>query len=281
MSGPAQFEFTVKIGLDASLLAIVSALLASQGISLPSIENKPGKAPPPPPANAAASPTAEASPTTSTAEAASPSEANENAGKTDAAGTVFDPNRHTGTIVKSGLWRMKTGLSRPENEGENSPNYVKPGETAAAGTKTPPPPPGAKTPPPPPPPAVDPNRPTDPAFIHDNGDGTELWFVNDAWDSGHPVPGAAAASAEDDEFAAFAAAATAGATAQARSWTDADLSKLCNQAATKDGNPARVKPIIAKFTPAGAVEHSKNIPADQREAFAKEVEATIGITYEG
>lgn len=274
MSDFSNMKLHITIGLDAALMALLSS---ASGVSIAAPAPS-GKPTPPPPANAAPSPTADQSGTPSTPEAASPSE---NDGKTDAAGTVFDPARHTGTTVKSGLWRMKTGLSRPENEGENSPTYVKPGDTAAAGTKTPPPPPGAKTPPPPPTPAVDPNRPTDPAFIHDNGDGTELWYVGDAWDGGHPVPGAAAAPAEDDEFAAFAAAATAGATAQARSWTDADLSKLCNQAATKDGNPARVKPIIAKFTPAGAVEHSKNIPADQREAFAKEVEATIGITYEG
>ena len=48
--------------------------------------------------------------------------------------------------------------------------------------------PGAKNPPPPPPSKVDPNRPTDPTWIHDNGDGTELWYVNGEWDEGHPIP---------------------------------------------------------------------------------------------
>lgn len=46
----------------------------------------------------------------------------------------------------------------------------------------------AAAPPPPPSPKVDPNRPTDPTWIHDNGDGTELWYVNGAWDEGHPIP---------------------------------------------------------------------------------------------
>lgn len=34
----------------------------------------------------------------------------------DAAGVPFDPSRHTGSIVKSGLWRLKAGLSRGPGE---------------------------------------------------------------------------------------------------------------------------------------------------------------------
>lgn len=61
-------------------------------------------------------------------------------------------------------------------------------QTAAFPSSAPPPPPAAFTPPPPPP-VVDPNRPVDPAYRHDNGDGTEQWHVNGAWDQGkHPVP---------------------------------------------------------------------------------------------
>lgn len=37
-------------------------------------------------------------------------------GDKDAAGTVFDPERHTGSKTKAGLWRMKVGVSRPESE---------------------------------------------------------------------------------------------------------------------------------------------------------------------
>lgn len=41
---------------------------------------------------------------------------------------------------------------------------------------------------------VGPQRPTDPTHIHNNGDGTEQWFINGAWDGGaHPVPAAAPA----------------------------------------------------------------------------------------
>lgn len=53
----------------------------------------------------------------------------------------------------------------------------------------PPAPPGSPNPPAPP---VDPNRPADAAYRHDNGDGTEQWHVNGAWDGGkHPIPSAA------------------------------------------------------------------------------------------
>jgi hypothetical protein len=67
----------------------------------------------------------------------------------------------------------------------------------------------------------------------------------------------------------------------ARTWADADLSKLCNQAAVAKGSPEPVKAIIAKFVPAGEPAHSRSIPMDQREAFAVEVETTLGIVYEG
>lgn len=53
--------------------------------------------------------------------------------------------------------------------------------------------PVAAAPPPPAPSA--PARPTDPTHIHNNGNGTEQWFVNGAWDGGvHPVPTAASAT---------------------------------------------------------------------------------------
>ena len=89
-----------------------------------------------------------------------------------------------------------------------------------------------------------------------------------------------ASADEDDEFAAFRTATTQ-ATPNVRNWSDGDLSKLCNQAAMKAGGPEGVKAIIAKFVPEGQLAHSRSIPADQRENFAKEVETTFGITYEG
>jgi len=99
-----------------------------------------------------------------------------------------------------------------------------------------------------------------------------------------PVTSTTAAVVDEDEFAAFRAAAgqtTATAAPSVRTWADADLSKLCNQAAMKVGGPDGVKALIAKFVPAGETQHSRSIPAEQREAFAKEVEATHGIVYEG
>jgi hypothetical protein len=94
---------------------------------------------------------------------------------------------------------------------------------------------------------------------------------------------AVAAVADEDEFAAFRAAAEVAPAAApaARTWTDADLSKLCNQAAVAKGSPEPVKAIIAKYVPDGEVPHSRSIPTDQREAFASEVENTLGLKYEG
>lgn len=39
-------------------------------------------------------------------------------GEKDAAGTLFDPDRHTGSKTQAGLWRMKVGVSRPESESQ-------------------------------------------------------------------------------------------------------------------------------------------------------------------
>lgn len=95
------------------------------------------------------------------------------------------------------------------------------------------------------------------------------------------------APAEDDEFAAFRAADAAGdaaaepSEAVVRQWTDADLGALCNQAAVKLGTPDPVKAIIAEFTPEGAVPHSRNIPAERREDFAKAIEAKAEIEFAG
>lgn len=232
-------------------------------------------------AEPAPTPSAPTSPVPTEPAAPASPEANGEA-KVDAAGTVFDPARHTGSIVKSGLWRLKAGVARGPGEGEDSPSYVAPGGAPASPK---PPVAAAPTPPTPPPaPVVDPARPTGEGFTHDNGDGTEQWYVDGAWDAGkHPIPGAAVTTAEDDEFAAFRAAAAAtapAATPAGRSWTDADLSSLCNQAALASGAPENVKTIIAKYV-GDQVAHSRNIPADKREEFAQEMEAAFGITYAG
>ena len=87
---------------------------------------------------------------------------------------------------------------------------------------------------------------------------------------------------EDDEFAAFRDAAdTAEPEPAPRKWTEADISKLCNQAAVKLGDPGPIKNIIAKYVPEGETPHSRNIPEASREAFAQEVESKAGIEYDG
>ena len=89
---------------------------------------------------------------------------------------------------------------------------------------------------------------------------------------------------EVDEFAAFKEAAAQPSEpieVPARTWTDADLGQLCNDAAVKLSNPVPVKELIAKYVPEGEVAHSRNIPNDQREVFAQEVEAVAGIEYAG
>lgn len=96
---------------------------------------------------------------------------------------------------------------------------------------------------------------------------------------------------ESDEFAAFyqAAAQTeqpAEPVVVERTWTEADLSALCNQAVQKLGGPSGVAPVkemIAKFMPEGSdqVPHSRHIPADKREEFAQAIEALAGIEFAG
>lgn len=100
---------------------------------------------------------------------------------------------------------------------------------------------------------------------------------------GEPAPTSDAGRGDDDEFAAFAAAAaeTEHVEVPARSWAEADLSKLCNQAATKLGSADKVKELIAQYVPEGEVAHSRNILVDDREAFAAAIEAAAGIQFAG
>lgn len=75
----------------------------------------------------------------------------------------------------------------------------------AAASPPPAPPPVAPAPP------VGPQRPADPTHIHDNGNGTEQWFVNGAWDGqAHPVPVAAPAAALPPPVAGFVGQAAGG-----------------------------------------------------------------------
>jgi hypothetical protein len=154
----------------------------------------------------------------------------------DSDGLPFDPATMTGTKLKSGQWRMKSGVERP-----NSAN------TAAAGENT---------------------TTSAPETLADSG--------------------ASPSDDEDDEFAAFRNAAAASdaapaAEVPARTWTDADLSALTNQAASKMGaeRVPQLKAIIAEYCPDDTVAHSRHVPADKREALAQAVEAWADIEFAG
>jgi hypothetical protein len=173
-------------------------------------------------------------------------------GEVDAHGHPWSADLHASTKgkTKDGLWRMKVGVTRPD---------PKPGfpvdNGAATGTSSETPTPSATS-----------QTATEPASAP-----------------------AATSTDEDDEFAAFRNAAAASETVDtaaaaavpARQFSDADLGALCNQAAVKLGDPGPVKEIIARFIPAGEVAHSRNIPTDKREEFAKAVEEKAGITFAG
>ncbi len=173
-------------------------------------------------------------------------------GEVDAHGHPWSAELHASTKgqTKDGLWRMKVGVSRPDP----LPGF--PVEGGASSTDT-----GTAA----------------------NGTASE------AGASASTETAASTVGEEDDEFAAFrtaAAASDAGdaaaaASVPARSWADADLGALCNQAAVKLGDPTPVKELIGQYVPAGEVAHSRNIPADKREEFAKAVEAKAGIEFAG
>ena len=90
----------------------------------------------------------------------------------------------------------------------------------------------------------------------------------------HPLGVAAAKQVQ-------AVAEEAKASVPARKWTDADLGALCNQAAVKMGDPSPIKEIIAEYVPEGEVAHSRNIPDEKRDDFAKAIEAKAGIEFAG
>lgn len=173
----------------------------------------------------------------------------------DAHGHPWNEAMHASTKgkTKDGLWRMKVGVSRPDPlPGFPVDNGGQSGDT---GTSSETPTPSATSP--------------------------------TATDQGSGQP--ATSAAEDDEFAAFREAAAASSAADeaaaasvpARQFSDADLGALCNQAAVKLGDPSPIKEIIARFVPEGQVAHSRNIPTERRDEFAKEVEAKAGIQFAG
>lgn len=207
-------------------------------------------------ARSSAPPTAAEAPVV--AEAPEPSEVAEvsqpasDVDELDAHGHPWDAGTYASTRTKTqdGLWRLKPGQSRPDPvPGFPKDEAANPASPAADGA-------------------------TEPAGSSQTQASES---VGASQESEAP---------EGDEFAKAAAAikARAGDVAEnvpARSWTDADLGQLCNDAAVKLNDPAPIKALIAKFVPEGEVAHSRMIPADKREEFAQEVEAKAGIEYAG
>lgn len=181
------------------------------------------------------------------------SDASPSDGEIDAHGHPWNADLHASTKgkTKDGLWRMKVGVSRPDP----LPGFPKGDATPATGTSSETPTPSATSP-----------TATEPA-------------------NGQP----ATSGDDEDEFAAFRAAAAASdatdqaaaASVPARQYSDADLGALCNQAAVKLGDPNPVKEIIAQYVPAGEVAHSRNIPADKRAQFVSAVEQRAGVQFAG
>lgn len=180
--------------------------------------------------------------------------AGDNSGEIDAHGHPWNADMHASTKgkTKDGLWRMKVGVTRPDP----LPGFPKDEPSAGTGTSS--------------------------------ETNTNSATSQTATDQGSAPT--ATSGDEEDEFAAFRAAADASAATDhaaaaaaptARQWTDADLGALCNQAAVKLGDPSPIKEIIGQYVPQGEVAHSRNIPADKREDFAKAVEAKAGIEFAG
>lgn len=247
-------HFPMHVGIVVTSAAQLAAVYALLGGASPVAVAAAAPTPAPSPSPTAAAPTPAAEQSGAAAEA-SPAASND--GEIDAHGHPWSADLHASTKgkTKDGLWRMKVGVSRPDP----LPGF--PVEDASQAS------PDAAT-------------ATEPA----GSSQTQAPESAPASQDGSP-----AAGDEDDEFAAFRAAAAksdaedaaAKACVPARKWTDADLGALCNQAAVKLGDPSPVKEIITQFIPEGTVAHSRNIPEDQREAFAKAVEAKAGIEFAG
>ena len=242
-----KFEAVCAVLAGASVAALASSGAGQNTVPTPGNSGNAGaSAAAPTPAVEQSAGAAEASPAAATgggdnAPAGDPNEV-------DAHGWPWSPELHASTKgqTKDGLWRMKVGVNRPDPK----PGYPKQDTNAGSA------------------PAPEPT-----ASVGQLGDGAAA-----------PAP-----VEEDDEFAAFRAAAdqsaatdaAAAASVPARQYSDADLGALCNQAAVKLGDPQPVKDIIAKFVPQGEVAHSRNIPADKRAEFVREVETKAGIEFAG
>lgn len=256
-------EQFIMMPVPASMFTAVCAVLGGvalaarttepQRVTVPKGNDATTDAAPTPAVSLSAS-DAEASPAAATADGANaPAD-----GEVDAHGHSWSADLHASTRgkTKDGLWRMKVGVSRPDAL-PGFPLQASASQSGAAAGAT---------------------------GTSENGAASEP--SASATTEAAPSP---AATEEDDEFAAFRAAAensnakdaAAAEAVPARKWTDADLGALCNQAATKLGDPSPIKAIIADYIPDGQVAHSRNIPDEQRAAFAAAVEAKAGIEFAG
>lgn len=110
---------------------------------------------------------------------------------------AFDPNASFGGVQRA----LPPGASATPMQQPNAPGMpgtapapapmaapaAMPGMTPAPAPMAAPPAPVAAP--------VGPQRPVDPSHVHDNGNGTEQWFVNGAWDGqAHPITPAAPAA---------------------------------------------------------------------------------------
>ena len=247
-------ENFIMMPIPASAYTAVCALLGGAAVAIQ--QSAPGNAQPAPqPVAQPASVSAPSvtSPVANEAAAATPAD---DSGEIDAHGHPWNADLHasTKTKTKDGLWRMKVGVTRPDP----LPGFPK--DDASAGTGT----------------------------SHETVTPSATSQTATEAASGQPATSGADAG-EDDEFAAFRAAAAASdatdqaaaASVPARQYSDADLGALCNQGAVKLGDPNPIKEIIARFVPEGQVAHSRNIPAERRAEFVKAVEDKAGISFAG
>lgn len=64
-----------------------------------------------------------------------------------------------------------------------------------------------------------------------------------------------------------------------KEYTDADMSKICNQAASSSADINIIKKLIAETVPEGQVSHSRNIPLEKRVDFVQKLQQICQIEF--
>lgn len=243
----------------AALSGLVAVPAGNAGQSAPVTEGNVSSAP-----AATVATTPDAMPSAASDQSSTPGAGSGDSGELDAHGWPWSADMHAATKgkTKDGLWRMKVGVTRPDPK----PGFPKEENATSEVTGT-----SSAT--------EAPSATSQPATAPESAPTA----------TSAPAETAPTTNGEEDEFAAFRAAAAASdagdaaaaASVPARQFSDADLGALCNQAAVKLGDPSPIKEIIARYVPEGQVAHSRNIPTERRDDFAKEVEAKAGIQFAG